>query len=204
MKENKALPQARVLQMPIPLQITFRNLDPSAAVEDAVRRRAERLERFSDRITGCRVTIEAPHKHRHKGKLYDVRIDIRTPKEEIAVTHTGPQDHAHEDVYVAVRDAFAAAVRLLEDHVRKIRGTTKLHEVPLHGRIVRLMPYEGYGFVETSDGREIYFHKNSVTGAGFDKLETGAEVKLVVAENESPQGPQATTVTAVGKHHPVD
>ncbi len=190
--------------MPIPLQITFRNLDPSAAVEKAVRRRAERLERFSDRITGCRVTIEAPHKHRHKGKLYDVRIDIRTPKEEIAVTHAGLQNHAHEDVYVAIRDAFAAAVRILEDHMRKLRGATKTHEVPLHGKVVRLMSSEGYGFVETSDGREVYFHKNSVVGGGFDKLEAGTEVRIVVAENESAQGPQATTVTAVGKHHPVE
>jgi cold shock CspA family protein len=76
--------------------------------------------------------------------------------------------------------------------------------VPLHGKVVRLFPYEGYGFVAASDGREIYFHKNSVVRQGFDKLAEGSEVRLVVAEKESAEGPQASTVELVGKHHYVD
>lgn len=187
--------------MRLPLQISFRNMDPSPAIEAAIRERAERLDRFFGRVMACRVVIEAPHKHKRKGKLYGVSIDLTVPGEEIAVTHTGPRDHAHEDVYVAIRDAFNAAGRLLEDHARKFRGDVKTHEPPLHGKVIRLFPYEGYGFIETSDGHEIYFHKNSVTGPGFDKLEVGAEVRLVVAEAESPHGLQASTVTAVGKHH---
>ncbi|HKO08526.1 MAG TPA: HPF/RaiA family ribosome-associated protein [Alphaproteobacteria bacterium] len=187
--------------MQLPLQISFRNMGASDAVEAAIRERAELLERFSDRITSCHVVVEAPHQHQRKGKLYGVRIDITLPGEEIAVTHSGPQDHAHEDVYVAIRDAFNTAARRLEDHARRLRGDVKSHEPPLHGKVVRLIPYEGYGFIETSDGREIYFHKNSVTGAGFDKLQVGAEVRLVVAEGESLEGPQASTVTVTGKHH---
>jgi cold shock CspA family protein/ribosome-associated translation inhibitor RaiA len=190
--------------MQLPLQITFRHMDPSPAVEAAIRKRAEKLDRFSDRITACRVVVEAPHKHQRKGKLYSIRIDLSVPGEEIPVTHNGPENHAHEDIYVAIRDAFNTASRLLEDHVRRIRGAVKVHEAPLHGKVVRLFPYEGYGFIETSDRREIYFHKNSVTNSGFDKLETGAEVRLVLAEGESPHGPQASTVTALGKHHIVE
>lgn len=190
--------------MQIPLQITFRHMDSSPTAEAAIRKRVEKLDRFSDRIIGCHVVVEAPHHHQRKGKLYSIRIDLTVPGEEISVTHNGPENHAHEDIYVAIRDAFNAAGRLLEDHVRKFRGAVKAHEVPLHGKVLRLFPDKGYGFIETSDRREIYFHKNSVTNSGFDKLETGAEVRLVLAEDESAQGPQASTVTAVGKHHIVE
>ena len=187
--------------MVLPLQITFRHMDPSPAVEASIREHAARLDRFADRIMACRVVVEAPHKHRWKGRLYDIRVDLTLPGEEIPVTRTGPQDHAHEDIYVAIRDAFDAAARLLEDHARRFRGDVKTHEPPLHGTVARLFPYEGYGFIALSDGNEIYFHKNSVTGAGFDKLEVGAEVRVSLQLGESEHGPQASTVTALGKHH---
>lgn len=190
--------------MQLPLQITFRHMDPSPAVEAAIRKNAERLDHFSNRVMACRVVVEAPHKHHRKGKLYDVLIDLTVPGEEIPVTRGGSQNHAHEDVYVAIRNAFDTACRLLEDHERRFRGVVKGHEAPLHGKILRLFPHEGYGFIETSDHNEIYFHKNSVTDPGFEKLEVGAEVRLVLAEGESDKGPQASTVTALGKHHIVD
>jgi len=188
--------------MPIPLQITFRHMDSSDAVEKAIRSHAEKLDRFSERIMGCRVVVSAPHQHHRQGKLYEIRIDLRVAGEEIAVTREGPENHAHEDIYVAIRDAFNAAARVLQDHTRRFQGDVKAHAEPLHGKIVRLFPYEGYGFLESAaDRQEIYFHKNSVTGPGFDKLEVGAEVRFVIAEGESPHGPQASAVTAVGKHH---
>lgn len=189
--------------MQLPLQIVFRDMDPSPAVEAAIRDRAEKLDRFFGRVVSCRVVIEAPHRHKHKGKLYQVRVELNVPRGDIAVTHSGPQNHAHEDVYVAVRDAFDAARRLLEDHARRLRDDTKKHAKPLHGKIARLFPDEGYGFVDTPDG-EVYFHRNSIAGASFDKLKVGAEVRLVVAEGESAKGPQASTVTPIGKHHIVD
>ena len=190
--------------MQLPLQISFRHMDPSPNVETAIRERAMRLNHFYPRITGCRVVVEAPHRHHHKGKLYEVHIDLTVPGEEIAVTRSGPKDHAHEDVYVAIRDAFNTADRLLEDHARKFRGDVKRHEAPLHGKVARLFPHEGYGFVAMTDGSEVYFHKNAVTGGGFDRLEVGAEVRLAIAEKESRQGPQATTVVPIGKHHIVE
>jgi cold shock CspA family protein/ribosome-associated translation inhibitor RaiA len=187
--------------MTFPIQITFREMGPSPAIEAAIRERAERLDRFHPHITSCRVVVEAPHHHQHKGGLYGVRVEVMVPGGEIAVTHEGRQNHAHEDVYVAVRDAFEAVGRLLEDRARKQRGDVKSHGIPLHGRIVRLFPEKGYGFIETTEGEEIYFHRNAVTHPGFDKLEAGSEVRLVVAENEGDEGPQASTVTAMGKHH---
>jgi ribosomal subunit interface protein len=113
--------------MPVPLQISFRNMDPSPAIEARIREKAAKLERFFDRIVGCEVTVEAPHRHHHKGKLYHVRIDIAVPGKDVHVGHAGPLDHAHEDVYVAIHHAFDAAVRQLEDHVRRMRGDIKSH-----------------------------------------------------------------------------
>lgn len=187
-----------------PIEISFRNMDHSEFVEADIRKKIAELERFYDRIHYCRVMVETEHHHRHKGNLYDVHITLGVPGSDIAVRRTGPQDGAHEDVYVAVRDSFRAATRMLEDHVRKIRGDVKRHETPLHGKVARVFPYEGYGFVETTDGMEVYFHKNSVVEGKFDDLEPGVEVRLVVAEGEGEEGPQASTVRPIGKHHLVD
>ncbi|MGQ9367569.1 HPF/RaiA family ribosome-associated protein [Azospirillum sp. ST 5-10] len=189
--------------MRLPLQITFRNMDPSPALEETIRGHAARLERFCDDITSCRIEVEAPHRHHHRGKLYVVRIDVTVPHGELVAGRHRPEDHAHEDPKVAIRDTFDAVRRELEDHARRLRLDVKTHAVPLHGRVERLFAADGYGFVRTADGQEVYFHRNSVPDGGFDALTVGAEVRLSVAEGESPEGPQATTVMAVGKHHPV-
>lgn len=116
--------------MHAPLNISFRNMEPSEAVETRIREKAEKLERLFDRIVSCEVVVEAPHRNHHKGKLYEVRINLSVPGEDIIVGRTGPKDHAHEDVYVALRDAFAAATRQLEDHVHRMRGNVKKHVNP--------------------------------------------------------------------------
>lgn len=187
--------------MDIPLQISFRNMDRSETVEAKVRERAGKLEIYYNHISSCRVVIEAPERRRRKGKLYHVRVEIGVPGTELVANRHPKDKQAHEDVYVAVRDAFDAAQRQLEDYARRQAGRIKTHEPPLHGKVLRLFPYEGYGFVAASDGREIYFHRNSVVGQAFDALEVGSDVRLVVAERESAEGPQASTVEQIGKHH---
>lgn len=94
-------------------------MESSDAVETRIRELAGRLERFYDRITSCHVVIQAPHRSQQKGRLFQVNIQVRVPGDEIVVTRERPNDHAHEDVYVAVRDAFAAMERQLEDFVRR-------------------------------------------------------------------------------------
>jgi len=185
--------------MKLPLQINFRNLEPSEAIEAAVQKRAAKLDRFYADIMSCRVTVEAPHKHQHKGKLYSVKVDVTVPDDELVVSRTPDQNQAHEDVYVALRDAFDAMARRLEDYVRIRRGKTKAHEVPPHGRISELYPMLDYGRIATPDGRDIYFHRNSILNAEFDDLELGDEVRF--AEEPGDEGPKATTVHLVGKHH---
>ena len=183
----------------IPLQITFRDMEHSEAIEANVRKKAEKLDRFSDHLMSCRVVIEAPHRHRQKGKLYSVGVDLSVVGSELVVTHEGPLNHAHEDVYVAIRDSFDAAIRQLEDYERKRRGKVKSHTVPVHGRIVGMS--HDHGFIATTDGREIYFHRNSVVDGDFEALEAGDEVRLVIHPGEGEKGPQASTVVPVGKHH---
>lgn len=183
--------------MQLPLQITFRNMDPSEAVESKIRERATKLDRFASHVTSCRVIVEAPHKHHHKGALYQVLIDISVPGKELVVSRTPHDNHAHEDVYVAVRDAFDAARRQLEDHTRVIRGKTKQHEAPPHGRVRSLVFDQDFGMIETADGREVYFHRNSVLNGDFEKLGVGTEVRF--SEELGDKGPQASSVHIVGK-----
>lgn len=117
--------------MQLPLQITFRNMHPSQAVESAVREKARKLERFYDRIVGCRVVVEAPHRQHHKGNLFHVRVDLTVPDDELVVSREAPNQHAHEDVYVALRDAFDALMRQLKEYARRRRGEVKRrHEEP--------------------------------------------------------------------------
>ena len=178
--------------MELPLQVTLRDISPSAAVEDYIRERATKLDAFYDRIMSCRVVVEAPIRHHRKGGPFKVRIDLTVPGDELVVNR-----QADEDLYVAIREAFDAARRRLEDYSRRQRGSVKTHEGPPQARVSKLFPEEGYGFLETPDGAEIYFHRNSVLGEGFDRLEIGTEVRFV--EEQGDQGPQASTVTVIGK-----
>jgi ribosomal subunit interface protein len=116
--------------MQVPLEVVFHNAERSPAVEQAVRERVAKLEKFADNLTSCRVTIEAPHKHHHQGNLYAVRVDLRCPGSELVANRSPSADHAHEDVYVAIRDAFRAARRQLQDRQRVRRGDVKAHEEP--------------------------------------------------------------------------
>jgi ribosomal subunit interface protein len=185
--------------MKLPLQITFRGLDSSDALQADIRERAEKLDRFSPDIMSCRVVVEARHKHHEDGNLYHVRVDLTVPGREIVTSRERDLHHSHTDAYVAVRDAFEEASRQLEDYERRRRQQVKAHEVPEHGKVARVNLDEGFGFIETADGREIYFHRNSVLRFPFEQLRPGQEVRF--DEELGEKGPQATTVRVVGKHH---
>lgn len=109
--------------MQIPLQITVRDIAHSEALEAHIRDKAEKLDEFFDHIISCRVVVEVPHKHHRQGKEFNVRISVGAPGREIVVNRD-----KHEDVYVALRDAFDASKRQLEDYVRQLRGDVKAHE----------------------------------------------------------------------------
>lgn len=117
--------------MQLPLQITFRNMEPSPALEARIRELASKLERFSDQMIRCHVVVEAPHhQHHEKGALFDFQVDISIPGKEIVIGHTHTKDPAHTDPYVALRDAFRAARRQLQDYERIRRREVKSHSQP--------------------------------------------------------------------------
>ncbi|MDR2212738.1 MAG: HPF/RaiA family ribosome-associated protein [Pseudomonadales bacterium] len=101
-------------------QVLFRGIDHSAAVEEAVHKRVAKLERFSDEIQSLRVILEAPHNNHHKGKVYHVGVEALIPNHDIVITHDQHDKHSHEDIYVAVRDAFNALERRLKSVYEKL------------------------------------------------------------------------------------
>jgi len=179
-------------------QVSFDDLPVDEAVRDAALEHIAHLERFTDRITGCHVVIAQPHRHHRQGRLYSVRVDLVVPGGEIVVNRDHHLDHAHEDVFVALRDSFDAARRRLEDRVRRQRGTEKAHATKARGRVSQLFPLQGYGFIETPDGREIYFHRHALPDAEFHAVDVGSPVFF--SEEEGDAGPQASAVHLVHPH----
>ena len=184
--------------MQIPLQMTFENAEPSEAVSAAIEHEVERLEKYQHHITGCRVAVVAPStKHRH-GSAYRINIWVTIPPHEnIVVSHQPSDDRSHMHVEVAIKDAFAAVRRQIEALAQRANGNVKLHKIEAHGRVSKISA--DYGFIATSDGREIYFHRYSVIDNAFDRLSVGSEVRF--AEELGEKGAQASTVHLIGKHH---
>lgn len=182
------------------LHIDFHGMERDADIEADVRRHAEKLEEFCDRIMACRVVVNRPHVHQRQGQLYEVRIDLTIPRHEVVVNRSPEEAHQHEDVHVAIRDAFDAARRRLQDAVRERRHMVKQHEPPAIGRVSQIFPLADYGFLITPDGREIYFHRNSVVDGSFDQMDVGTEVRF--AEEEGDKGPQASTVHIIHAEQP--
>lgn len=113
--------------MATPLEITFRNVDRSPALEEHIKTHVERLEKFFDQIISCHVMVEMPHQNKHHGNLFHVRIDLAVPNGEIVAGRDPQNHHAHEDAYVAVRDAFRAATRQMQNYTQRRQLKVKRH-----------------------------------------------------------------------------
>jgi cold shock CspA family protein len=193
-----------------PLQITFRNMKPQPETEMWIRAEAARLETFYKRIMGCRVAVESPHRRHEVGSPYHLRIDITVPGGELVIRHepslktrarqVGAAEikkqmevrTQHKHLRQAIHDAFKAAGRRLQDYGRRQRGEVKTREPRPLARVSRLFPKQGYGFLATPDGRELYFHRDSVLYQAFGRLKAGSMVSF--AEEQGEKGPQASTV----------
>jgi ribosomal subunit interface protein len=188
---KKWMNQERI--MPASVKITSRDFRIPQWLEDEIREKAAKLERYSSDIIDCEVAIEAPVGHHRKGGPYNVRIDMQVKGAELVVSNK-----PNEDLQAAVRDAFDAARRQLEDHSRQLQRETKRHDSEAIARVAKLFSEQGYGFIATPEGREIYFHRNSVLEPGFERLEVGTEVRF--DEEMGADGPQATSVKAVDNY----
>jgi cold shock CspA family protein len=171
-------------------QIVYRHLIPTRSVEARIQAEIQDLEKFEARITSCRVMVEPSGEQHATGNRYHVRIDLTVPGRELVVGRNPGDDASHVDLNVAIRDAFAAMRRLLQDHAREVRGDVKQHaDAEAHGEVARLMPEQGFGFVRALDGHEVYFHRNSVSRDRFEDLRVGSWVAFT--EEAGRDGPQA-------------
>jgi cold shock CspA family protein/ribosome-associated translation inhibitor RaiA len=184
--------------MQVPLQIAFRNVPHSERLSRAVEEQVARLENLYDRIVACRVVLDMPHRQHAAGNLYQVRIDLSVPGREIVVNREPNGQAEFKDLDAALTHAFDAATRQLENFMRQRKSLVKHHEPLPHARVARLVNGDEYGFILTPDGREIYFHANSLLNGDFERLAVGAEVTYV--EELGEKGPQASTVKLVGRH----
>jgi len=201
----------------MPTQVTFRGLPHSAALESDIREHVAWLEQFYSNIVRCRVLVELPHRHRRDGRHFHVRVELTVPGGPPIVISQEASLHAqlkdveeqthrketeiesvHRYAGVAVRQAFDAARRRLEDFAREERGAVKTHEAPAHGEVVELSTIDGYGFIQAGEDR-IYFNRASVLDGGFERLTIGAPVAFV--EEAGEKGPQASSVRLLGKRH---
>ncbi|MGZ3499128.1 MAG: cold shock domain-containing protein [Vulcanimicrobiaceae bacterium] len=197
--------------MPFPVQVSYRGIQPSDALEGLVRNEAAKLEQFFGGILACRVVIEHTYRRHREGAPFHARIELSVPGEDISVSQMADVranilgsedlhvrkraevDAPYKDPAFAIRSAFKKARRQLQDYVRRQAGAVKQHLSQPTASIAKLE--KGYGFLVTEDGREIYFHRDSVLDEDFDHLSVGQQVRFV--EEEGEKGPQASTVHAI-------
>lgn len=180
-----------------PVKIVIRDIENSPALEQHLRKKAQKLSHYYNRIQDIHIVVEMPQKHKRNGKLFNVRIDLAVPGKELVVNRK-----LDEDVYVAVRDAFDALLRQLETYARKRRGDVKTHDNANFGHVTRIFPNDGYGFIQSLDGNELYFSVTNVTHPGFDQLVIGDAVQFLGITG--PEGMQAHRVTKEKKNNMVD
>jgi cold shock CspA family protein len=198
--------------MLLPVQVTFRNMKDHAGLDDYVHKEAAKLEHLYGRISSCRVMVERPQRAQ-SSKLYHVRIDLGVPKGELVVKHT-PTLHAtlqdlkqqksrreaasvlvHKNPRQAIHEAFQEMGRRLQDYARLQKGAVKTKQGFQEATVKEIFPDEGYGFLETTDYRELYFTQASVLDGHFPQLRTG--VRVGFAEEMGEKGPQASTVKLI-------
>jgi cold shock CspA family protein/ribosome-associated translation inhibitor RaiA len=185
--------------MQTPIEIDFQGMVATSQVHDAIANRIAQLEQRYGRLTACRVVLKGPSNHHRTSGLYEVNIHLALPNgREVNIARTAPADERYSDLSFAINDAFKRARRRLQDHARRLQGHVKHHEDQPMGTVTNIDRSGEFGFLETSDGREIYFHRNSVLDSGFSHLAVGSRV--IFAEEMGEKGPQASTVKLLGKH----
>lgn len=176
-------------------QIVFEHMDASEPLRQRVLQELAALEQIFDRIISARVSLSAPPREHRKGYLYRTNIHLVLPDgREVAVSHNPQSGRAEQDLYTSVQDAFEVARRQLQDEVRLMEGKVKTHVggVEQIGQVIRIFPEDGYGFIVTPSGHEVFFSRKKVKHKGFGEMQIGTRVYF--EEEMGDKGPLATTV----------
>ncbi len=185
--------------MKVPLEITYRNVPKTDALETLVGEKVRKLEEVCPYISSCHIAIEKVHDRPSSGSPYRVRLDITVPpSHELAAVSNPGAGTQYDPLETVIRHAFDAARRQLLELKQRQRQQVKTHPAQTTTALVtRLFPEQGYGFLRTLEGQEIYFHRNSVLHEDFERLEIGTGVHFFLDQGE--EGPQASTVQIVDK-----
>jgi cold shock CspA family protein len=185
--------------METPVEIDYLGQNPPEPVRDAIEAHVAALEKRFGRITSCRIAVETASGRHRTGGLHHVKIHLALPSgKTVDIDRLADNDERLADLTFAVNHAFKRARRRLLDQVRRMQGQVKVNAREPQGTITRIDPSGDFGFLETPDGREIYFHRNSVLNDAFSNLKAGSRVTFF--EETGEKGPQASTVKIAGKH----
>ena len=185
--------------MQTPVEIEFQEMAASPEVQELIEDHVKKLKQRYGRITACRIVVKGPGHHHQTGGLYDINIRMALPDgREVHIGRTPKADERHSELSFAINDAFKRARRQLQDNARRMEGMVKSHEGQPVGTVLRLDPAGQFGFLQSNDGKEVYFHRNSVLDGEFSELAVGSRVTFVDEIGE--KGVQATTVKLLGKH----
>jgi cold shock CspA family protein/ribosome-associated translation inhibitor RaiA len=185
--------------MQTPVEIDFQGMDGTSAVRTAISKHLDELGQRFGRITAGRVVLKGPGGRHQTGGLYEVNIRLALPNgREVNIGRTAKEDERHADLTFAINDAFKRARRRLQDQARRMDGIVKHHEEQPIGTVASLDASGEFGFLTDRQGRDIYFHRNSVLDGAFNRLSVGTRVTF--AEEAGEKGPQASTVKLLGKH----
>ncbi len=175
------------------LEVNYRNVDKTPQLENLIEEKLAKLREVCGDLVSCRVSLEKPQQHQRVGNPFRVRLDLKVPGREVVTVRESSEGDMHDPLPKVIRDAFAAARRQLKEYRKKKQGEVKVHlEQNVQAVVARVFPGEGYGFLQTPEGREIYFHRHSVQGGDFEELKTGTGVRF--EEEMGDKGPQATMV----------
>lgn len=183
--------------MRVPLDISYQGMSRSEAVDELIRSDAAKLEKVCDNLISCRVGLGLDQKSSTSGNEYRLRIEMRVPPgHNLVVTNTPGGKEDNSDLPALIKSTFKTAHRRLRQQMEKQQGEKKHHPgQEVGGFVTKIFADEGYGFLRSLDGEEVYFHRNSIVGARFENLEPGAGVNYTAELGE--KGLQASTVQVI-------
>jgi cold shock CspA family protein/ribosome-associated translation inhibitor RaiA len=186
--------------MQVPPEIAFRHVEATDDLKELILDGIQKLEAVYPDLISCRIMVDDDTPDQRTGTTYRVRLEIGIPDHTLIVDRSDPEANNHREVRQAILAAFEVGRKRLQKAKDLQKGEVKPRTLPPHGRITALLTDEAgvrYGFLESRDGRRIYFHEEAVVEADFEALGIGDEVRFAAADGDG--GLQASTVALLNR-----